>query len=103
MEEEGGEKKKPGNAEPWIPKKTLLTLVRKSLDVQDERVWWLIEQAERRNVDVQSGIAKLMASFAEEIKRSTGLAQEDRSFAEDMNLEPSSSPSPSSPPRHSTS
>ncbi|WQF86064.1 Putative tetratricopeptide-like helical domain superfamily [Colletotrichum destructivum] len=79
-----GEAEKPGNAEPWIPKKTLLTLVRKSLDVQDERVWWLIEQAERRNMDVQSGIAKLMASFAEEIKRSTGLAQEDRTFTEGL-------------------
>ncbi|TQN67896.1 putative U6 snRNA-associated Sm-like protein LSm4, partial [Colletotrichum shisoi] len=78
------QEEKPGSAAPWIPKKTLLTLVRKSLDVQDERVWWLVEQAERRNMDVQSGIAKLMASFAEEIKRSTGLAQEDRTFTEGL-------------------
>ncbi|OHX00901.1 hypothetical protein CSPAE12_00480 [Colletotrichum incanum] len=76
----------PGKTDPWIPKKTLLTLIRKSLDAQDERVWWLVEQAERRNIDVQSGIAKLMASFADEVKRSTGLAQEDRAL--DNDLEP---------------
>ncbi|KAL0933299.1 pentatricopeptide repeat protein [Colletotrichum truncatum] len=63
--------------EVWINQRTLLALVRKSLDVQDERVWWLVEQAEKRNMDVHSGIAKLMASFAEEIKRTTGLKQED--------------------------
>ncbi|KAK1988478.1 pentatricopeptide repeat domain-containing protein [Colletotrichum cereale] len=74
----------PGKAETWIPKRTLLTLIRKSLDAQDERVWWLIEQAERRNVDVQSGIAKLMASFADEVKRTTGLAQEDRALGYDL-------------------
>ncbi|KAK1993239.1 pentatricopeptide repeat domain-containing protein [Colletotrichum falcatum] len=68
---------RPDRTEAWVPKKALLTLIRKSLDAQDERVWWLIDQAERRNIDVQSGIAKLMASFADEIKRSTGLAQED--------------------------
>ncbi|KAK2063608.1 pentatricopeptide repeat domain-containing protein [Colletotrichum caudatum] len=78
----GGEP--PGKTEAWVPKKTLLTLVRKSLDVQDERVWWLIEQAGRRNVDVQSGIAKLMASFAEEVKRRTGLAEEDRALGDDL-------------------
>ncbi|KAL0769184.1 hypothetical protein CaCOL14_008492 [Colletotrichum acutatum] len=61
----------------WINRKTLLTLVRKSLDVQDVRVWWLIEQAERRNMDVQSGLSKVMASVADEIKRSSGLDRED--------------------------
>ncbi|OLN97362.1 hypothetical protein CCHL11_01057 [Colletotrichum chlorophyti] len=66
----------------WINRKTLLTLVRRSLDAQDERVWWLVDQAEKRNMDVQSGLSKLMASFAEEVKRSTGLGQEDGALEE---------------------
>ncbi|KAK2018106.1 pentatricopeptide repeat domain-containing protein [Colletotrichum eremochloae] len=74
----------PGKTEAWIPRKTLLALIRKSLDAQDERVWWLMEQAERRNIDVQTGIAKLMASFADEVKRRTGLAQEDRALSDDL-------------------
>ncbi|KAK1594238.1 pentatricopeptide repeat domain-containing protein [Colletotrichum navitas] len=81
---EGATGEPPGKTEAWIPKRTLLAIIRKSLDAQDERVWWLIEQAERRNIDVQSGIAKLMASFADEIKRSTGLAQEDRALGDDL-------------------
>ncbi|KAF6811922.1 pentatricopeptide repeat domain-containing protein [Colletotrichum plurivorum] len=65
-----------GRPQPWIPRQTLLALIRKSLDVQDERVWALVDQAKKRNMDVQTGIAKLMASFAEEVKRTTGLGQE---------------------------
>ncbi|OHE91659.1 pentatricopeptide repeat domain-containing protein [Colletotrichum orchidophilum] len=70
------EGQQPEQSTFWINRKTLLTLVRKSLDAQDERVWWLVEQAERRNMDVQSGLSKLMASVADEIKRSSGLGQE---------------------------
>ncbi|KAK2771080.1 pentatricopeptide repeat protein [Colletotrichum kahawae] len=69
--------------EVWINQRTLLVLVRKSLDAQDERVWWLVEQAEKRNMDVQSGIAKLMASFAEEVKRTTGLGEETGGLEDD--------------------
>lgn len=74
---EYGEGERPEKPGFWINRKTLLTLVRKSLDAQDERVWWLVEQAEKRNMDVQSGISKLMASFAEEVKRSAGLSDEN--------------------------
>ncbi|KAI8157697.1 hypothetical protein K4K49_012965 [Colletotrichum sp. SAR 10_70] len=69
--------------EAWISQQTLLVLVRKSLDAQDERVWWLVEQAEKRNMDVQSGIAKLMASFAEQVKRTTGLGEETGGLEDD--------------------
>ncbi|TDZ30991.1 putative U6 snRNA-associated Sm-like protein LSm4 [Colletotrichum spinosum] len=69
--------------QPWIDQRTLLALVRKSMDAQDERIWWLVDQAEKRNMDVQSGIAKLMTSFAEEIKRKTGLKEETRLIDEE--------------------
>ncbi|KAL2754258.1 hypothetical protein ACRALDRAFT_1076058 [Sodiomyces alcalophilus JCM 7366] len=50
----------------WLTRETGLVLVRRSLDARDERVWWLMEEADRRGLDLRTGLASLLAAWEQE-------------------------------------
>ncbi|ROT40738.1 hypothetical protein SODALDRAFT_307137 [Sodiomyces alkalinus F11] len=57
----------PAPAPPaWLSRETGLVLVRRSLDARDERVWWLLEEAERRGLDLRTGLARLLAVWEQD-------------------------------------
>lgn len=55
----------------WISRETGLVLVRRSLHARDERVWWLMEEADRRGLDLRTGLAALLAAWEQEGPAST--------------------------------
>ncbi|KAM0328175.1 hypothetical protein ACHAQA_005582 [Verticillium albo-atrum] len=51
--------------EAWLSRETALLLVRRAADAQDERVWGLLEEARRRNLDVESGLSRFLVPLME--------------------------------------
>ncbi|KAM0608684.1 hypothetical protein D7B24_008907 [Verticillium nonalfalfae] len=51
--------------ETWLSRDTAVLLVRRAADAQDERVWSLLEEARRRDLDVESGLSRFLVPFME--------------------------------------
>ncbi|KAM0273961.1 hypothetical protein ACHAQH_008081 [Verticillium albo-atrum] len=51
--------------ETWLSRDTALMLVRRAVDAQDERVWSLLEEARRRDLDIESRLSRFLVPFIE--------------------------------------
>ncbi|KAH6685708.1 pentatricopeptide repeat protein [Plectosphaerella plurivora] len=50
------------NGKAWLSRDTLLTVVRRSVDVSDDRLWPLIEAARARGQNIEAGLSRIIAS-----------------------------------------
>lgn len=49
-------------SDAWLSRDTVLTVVRRSVDASDDRLWPLIESARERGLDIEAGLSRIITS-----------------------------------------